>query len=94
MVLNMYVRSISVRTLNRLIHDLRSRGLWAERHSYSIRIMYNNLIVASLHIYPGFSEAVLRLYGDAEANKYVENTVKDILANTLRGFKITVVKVR
>ncbi|MEM1773435.1 MAG: hypothetical protein QXQ71_06405, partial [Desulfurococcaceae archaeon] len=59
---------ISVKVLNSIVDELRKRGLWAERHSYSIRIMYNGEFVASLHIYPGFNEAVLRLYGSEESN--------------------------
>jgi hypothetical protein len=90
----MSIKSVDVKTLNRLIYEMRRRGLWAERHSYSIRIMHNGLIVASLHIYPGFNEAVLRLYGDPETDKYVESVVTSVLTTLLRGYKITVVKIR
>ncbi|MEM3762998.1 MAG: hypothetical protein QW721_01150 [Desulfurococcaceae archaeon] len=88
-VIEMLPKGIDVKRLNKLVEDLRSRGLWAERHSYSIRIMYNDLIVASLHLYPGFSEAVLRLYGGG-LNKRVQEIVEEVLVKNLPGFNIKV----
>jgi len=87
-----FIKSIDVKRLNRLINELRKRGLWAERHSYSIRIIYNNTIVASLHLYPGFNEAVLRLYGDSVDN-YVYSTVSRVLREVLGDFKLIVNRV-
>lgn len=81
---------ISTKRLNNFINELRSHGLWAERHSYSIRIMYRDKIVASLHLYPGFNKAVLRLYGDDQENKYVLLNVTKSIDKYLPGFKIEV----
>jgi hypothetical protein len=89
-----FIRGIDVKVLNKLVEELRRRSLWAERHSYSIRIIYNNLIVASLHIYPGFNEAVLRLYGDAVSDAYVQKVISEVLPRILTGIKLRVVKVR
>ncbi|MEZ0394073.1 MAG: hypothetical protein ABWK00_03400 [Desulfurococcaceae archaeon] len=66
--------------LQRLTQALREGGLWAERHSYSIRIMYHEKFVASLHLYPLHGEAVMRLYSDEEpVNDYVLNAVRKAL---------------
>jgi hypothetical protein len=75
----MLPKGIPVSKLNNLVEYLRKRGIWAERHSYSIRMIYRGAIVASLHLYPGYSEAVLRLYGDEESNNVVEEVVKEAL---------------
>jgi uncharacterized membrane protein len=90
----MYVKGIDVKKLNKLVDELRKRDLWAERHSYSIRIIYNGLIVASLHIYPGFNEAVLRLYGDNTSDRYVQSVVGEVLSQVLEDVKLKVVKIR
>jgi len=90
----MYVKGIDVKKLNKLVDELRKRDLWAERHSYSIRIIYNGLIVASLHIYPGFNEAVLRLYGDNTSDRYVQSVVSEVLSQVLEDVKLKVVKIR
>lgn len=89
---NVFIRSIDVKRLNRLVNELRKRGLWAERHSYSIRIIYNNIIVASLHLYPGFNEAILRLYGGFIDN-YVYNIISRVLREVLGDFKLVVERV-
>ncbi|MEM4718369.1 MAG: hypothetical protein QXE81_06425 [Desulfurococcaceae archaeon] len=81
---------ISTRRLNNLINELRSMGIWAERHSYSIRVMYRDKIVASLHLYPGFNTAVLRLYGDKQENDHVLLSVTRSISKHLPGFKIEV----
>ncbi|MGC8982449.1 MAG: hypothetical protein ACP5KA_01640 [Desulfurococcaceae archaeon] len=77
-------RGIDVKKMNRLVEELRKAELWAERHSYSIRIMYKGRIVASLHLYPGYNEAVLKLYSDeTSVNDYVLSSVKRVLASLL-----------
>jgi len=89
----MYPRAISIRVLNKVVEELRTGPLWAERHSYSIRIMYNGVFVASLHLYPGLNEAVLKLYGPQEVNNYVKARVELIASKYLQGFKINVITV-
>lgn len=66
-------KQVDHRLLNKFVWLLRNKGLWIERHSYSFRIMYGNLIIGSLHIYPGFREAVLKIHslGTNEAEKIV-----------------------
>lgn len=81
---------INVKVLNNIVDELRKRGLWAERHSYSIRIMYNGEFVASLHIYPGFNEAALKLYGSEESNKIVLSCVKELFTKYLVNYSIRV----
>ena len=89
-----YIQGIPVRVLNRMIEDLRMNGLWAERHSYSVRIMHRGRFVASLHIYPGFSEATLRLTsGDPGVDAMVRNTVERMLGRYLPGYRMNVVSV-
>ena len=85
---------ITVRTLNNLVNELRGDDLWAERHSYSVRIMYKGLIVASLHFYPGYHEAVLRLYGDEEANRYVYSRVKSLTSKYLPNYTLRAVNIK
>lgn len=87
----MFPRGIDVKVLNNLIHELRTRGLWAERHSYSIRIAYNGLFVASLHLYPGFNEAVLRLYGCNDANRRVQSEVELLIKKYFPDYVLRVV---
>lgn len=85
----MIPRGIDVRKLNIMVSELRKRGLWAERHAYSIRIIYSDLIVASLHLYPGFNEAVLRVYsGRVEVDEFVINTVREVINKHLPEFKL------
>ncbi|MET1159866.1 MAG: hypothetical protein ABWW65_02795 [Thermoprotei archaeon] len=87
----MYVpRGIDNKLLNNFIAELRRKGLWAERHSYSIRILFREKISASLHLYPGYNEAVLRLYsGDERIDKYICNTIRDLLKRFLPDYEIT-----
>jgi hypothetical protein len=86
----MLPKGIPVSKLNNLVEYLRKRGIWAERHSYSIRMIYRGAIVASLHLYPGYSEAVLRLYGDEESNNVVEEVVKEALVTYLPEYAIII----
>lgn len=79
---------INVKVLNNIVYELRSKNLWAERHSYSIRIMYNGRFVASLHIYPGFNEAALRLYGSEESNEMVLSAVKELFTKYLPHYSL------
>lgn len=84
---------IDVRVLNKIVNELRELDLWAERHSYSIRIMHKDMFVASLHLYPGYNEAVLRLYG-GEANKHVQNVVRAVLEKYLPNFRLITIELR
>jgi hypothetical protein len=84
----MLPRGINVKVLNRLVEDMKKSGLIAERHSYSIRIMYRNRIVASIHLYPGYDSAVVKLYGDEEANRVVLETTVELLKKHLPWFKV------
>jgi len=52
--------------------------------------MYNGKFVASLHLYPGFNEAVLRLYGDVEVNNMVQEVVYKTVSRYLPDFKIKI----
>ncbi|ADV64555.1 hypothetical protein Desmu_0236 [Desulfurococcus mucosus DSM 2162] len=84
-----FIRGIPVRVLNAMVNELRRNGLWAERHSYSIRIMYNGVFIASLHLYPGFNEAVLRLIsGDPDAVSTARNTVVGVLKKYLPEYVV------
>ncbi|MEM4481993.1 MAG: hypothetical protein QXK88_05655 [Desulfurococcaceae archaeon] len=86
--------SLDHKKLNLVVSELRNKGLWAERHSYSIRIMYAREFVASLHLYPGFNEAVLRLYGKPEANKLVLEAVESALGKHLPGLFVKLVFIK
>ncbi|MEM1628388.1 MAG: hypothetical protein QXP02_01795 [Desulfurococcaceae archaeon] len=83
---------INNRVLNNFVKELRDRGIWAERHSYSIRLMYKETIVASLHLYPGFNKAILKLYGGDIIDEYVENNVKIAMLKFLPTFHLDIVK--
>lgn len=85
----MLPKGIDVKKLNRLVARLRTGKLWAERHSYSLRIAYNEVLVASLHLYPGYNEAVLKLYGGS-LNGYVEEAVRSAIREELPEFRIRV----
>jgi len=52
--------------------------------------MYNGKFVASLHLYPGFNEAVLRLYGDVEVNNMVQEVVYKTVSRYLPDFKLKI----
>lgn len=81
---------ISVRVLNNMVNYLRINGIWAERHAYSIRLIYNGKLTASLHLYPGYGLAVLRLYGDPYANNYVSVKVSEAVEKFLPGYRLEV----
>ena len=81
---------IDVRILNKIVNELRNRGLWAERHSYSIRIMHNGKFVASLHIYPGFNEVVLKLYGSRESNEITLSATKEVFTKYLPSYNLVI----
>jgi hypothetical protein len=84
-------RGIPVVVLNKLVEELNEKNLYAERHSYSIRMMYNGRFVASLHLYPGFNQAVLRLYGESEAiNKKVSEIVAELVKKYLENLELIV----
>ncbi|QOR95017.1 hypothetical protein IMZ38_03735 [Thermosphaera chiliense] len=84
-------RGIPVKVLNKLVEELNQRGLYAERHSYSIRMMYQGRFVASLHLYPGFNQAVLRVYGESERiNKTVEEVVEELVKKYLGDLELNV----
>ncbi|MEM2024893.1 MAG: hypothetical protein QXW94_01200 [Desulfurococcaceae archaeon] len=87
----MFYSGVDHKKLNLVVSELRNKGLWAERHSYSIRIMYAREFVASLHLYPGFNEAVLRLYGKPETNKVVAEAVESALGKHLPGFFVKLI---
>lgn len=80
---------IPVGTLNKLVEELRRSGVWAERHSYSIRGMYNGKFVVSIHIYPGYGLVKIRLYsGDERIDETVYNIVKQAVDKYLKGYLI------
>ncbi|MEM1933014.1 MAG: hypothetical protein QXY53_01225 [Desulfurococcaceae archaeon] len=75
--------------LNHLVNELRSRGLWVERHSYSFRVMYCGKIVASFHIYPYHKEIHVRLYsGVDEIDTYLKNTLEETFIKIMGDYKI------
>ena len=88
----MYVpRGIHPRVLNSITWRLRKHGLWVERHTYSYRIMYRGKLIASLHIYPGYDEAILRLYsGDETVDQYIVDTVSNVFKELLPGIKLKI----
>lgn len=80
---------IPVEMLNRLVEELRRNGIWAERHSYSIRGMYNGKFVVSMHIYPGYRLVNIRLYsGDEKIDDIVFGIVKRAVDRYLKGYLI------
>ncbi len=84
-------RGIPVKVLNKLVEELNHRSLYAERHSYSIRMMHNGKFVASLHLYPGFNEAVLRVYGESEGvNRLVVEVVRELVREHLKDLELIV----
>lgn len=75
--------------LNRLVDELRSRGLWVERHSYSFRVMFREKIVASFHIYPYHREIQVRLYsGVEEIDFFIKKVLEETFIKTMSDFKI------
>lgn len=85
----LYVKGIPVKRLNKLVSELMEKGFWAERHSYSIRVMNKEVFVASLHLYPGFNEAVLRLI-DASSNSasVIADTIEGVLRKHLPEYTV------
>ena len=57
---------VRISDLDGLVQRLRENGFYVGRHSYSYRLFYEGKVVAglfnSLHLYPGYREACLRLY--------------------------------
>lgn len=52
----------SARQLDAVTRLLSEKGIEASRHAYSYRLLYRGAIVASIHLYPGYEEASVRLY--------------------------------
>lgn len=87
----MLKKPVDHKLLNNFTWLLRERGIWVERHSYSFRIMYNNLIIGSLHIYPGFNEAVLRIHSiDKNSVEYIVNNVKKLFNQLFPEYRLIV----
>lgn len=84
----MYIKGIDVRTFNRIVEELRERGLWAERHSYSMRVMLNGKFVASAHFYPGHELVVIRVYGEPAASRVAASIIEEVLRAHLKGYKL------
>lgn len=77
------------RSLNLLVNELRSRGLWVERHSYSFRVMLQEKIVASFHVYPYHREIYARLYsGNEEIDSFVMKVLEETFIKILGDYKI------
>lgn len=84
-------RGIPVRIFNKILEELNERKIYAERHSYSIRMMFQGKFVASLHLYPGFNQAVLRVYGESEeVNQLIISVVRELLNKHLREVELFV----
>lgn len=85
------IKYVDHRVLNKFIWLLRDRGLWIERHSYSFRLMYRNVIIGSLHIYPGFNEAVLKIHSvsESEARELIE-TIESVFYKLFPEYKLFV----
>ncbi|WP_440059956.1 hypothetical protein ACSU1N_02030 [Thermogladius sp. 4427co] len=82
-------KGIHPRVFNKIVWELRSLGLWAERHSYSMRVMYRDKFVASLHFYPGYNIIEGRLYAESPGvNEYLAETLSNVLSKYLRDYKI------
>lgn len=77
------------RLLNLLVNELRSKGLWVERHSYSFRVMHRNAIVASFHVYPYHKEIHVKLYsGVDEIDFFVMRVLEETFIKILSDYKI------
>jgi hypothetical protein len=84
-------QGIHPRVFNKMIGDLRERGLWAERHSYSMRVMYQGRFVASLHFYPGYNLVEVRVYAESrELNEAIAREIGGVIARYLPGYNLEV----
>lgn len=59
-----YPVGLQHKLLNNIVWEFRKKKFWVERHSYSFRVMFNNIFIASFHVYPGYNEVVVRLYNN------------------------------
>ena len=82
-------KGIHVKVLNQIVWELRDRGLWVERHSYSFRVFRNERIVGSFHIYPGYNEVILRII-DKQAGEEVITIIVDVLKKHLPEYKVVI----
>lgn len=86
-----YLRGVRHDVLNDIVNELRKRGLWVERHSYSFRVMFRGRIVASFHIYPIHMEVDVRLYsGSVSVDNMVLKNLEEVFRKKLPGFKVNV----
>ena len=58
----MFLRWVRAKDLDCIVYELEKRDIEASRHAYSYRLLYKGMIVAGVHVYPGFNEASVRLY--------------------------------
>ncbi len=72
---------VSVRELDSINMLLEKNGIEVSRHAYSYRLLYKGKIIASIHLYPGFEEASIRLY---KYSKDEADEVKDVIIGVVK----------
>ncbi|RLG84060.1 MAG: hypothetical protein DRO40_02525 [Thermoprotei archaeon] len=72
---------VSARDLDALVWELDSRGIEASRHAYSYRLLYKGMLIASIHVYPGYKEISLRLY------KFMKELAKEAYPRIIDSIK-------
>ncbi len=81
---------IQHKILNNIVWELRKHGFWVERHSYSFRAMIKNYFIGSFHVYPGYNEVVVKLYGNLEIHRRFAETVITIFKKYLPNYRVKI----
>ncbi|WFO74986.1 hypothetical protein J4526_07910 [Desulfurococcaceae archaeon MEX13E-LK6-19] len=85
------LRWVSARELDMINMLLEKHDIEASRHAYSYRLLYKGKIIASIHLYPGFEEASIRLY---KYSRDEASEVKDVIVGVVKkvfpNYKISV----
>ncbi len=99
MVVKTYTRWINPKKLDELLYALREIGIDVWRHSYSYRLIYKNTIIASLHIYPGYNDIIIRILGVNRKTamsimKYILTKIREVLPHYKIHIKIIEPKIK
>ncbi|ABN70222.1 hypothetical protein Smar_1126 [Staphylothermus marinus F1] len=87
----MYTRWVNPRKLDELVFKLRENNIFASRHSYSYRLLYNGKMIAGIHLYPGYKEVVLRIYmSNIEYAEPVLELIKNIIRKIFPDYKLNI----
>lgn len=80
-------------SLDAVAAELKSRGYYVARHSYSYMLIERGSYAASLHIYPLLGKATLRVQASGEGADRLVTEAVSIVERCFPGIEVEVVRV-